>query len=242
MMHITFVNYGIPNVEHSTMSSSAFHWLEVLRNAGYRVSTVLIIPEVDLTGDGAACERRFQKVIDLGIEVHKLPACEVEKRNGSSIFRSFDFIRSFMAPKVSDFFSEVHLAKQMQVILLKLKPDAIFIWGSYAVAATHGTNVAPRFAFVGDPIHVPILYRAQMMSKTKTTLGNVLLKLRLRIKQRADMMLRVLSQCDGVAATASHHAQWIRENGIARCKYLPNMISDWGGRHWQLERRKRLMG
>ena len=49
-------------------------------------------------------------------------------------------------------------------------------------------------------------------------------------------MLELLKDCEATGASASHHAKWFHDNGVKGCRYLPNMVPDWGGDDWEQKR------
>jgi glycosyltransferase involved in cell wall biosynthesis len=237
-MRIAFVAHVVPNVEHSTVTYSAFLFLKALREAGHAVSAVLLLPELGQI-DGqqkATYERWLRELAQIDIPIHILPDNpEVADRH-----RILRRIRSLFWPRVEDFFPWVLAAGKVGDTLVPLRADVIFIFASYSgVAATRRTALAPRFAFVGDPLHLPGLYRQYPpFAPRRSRLSPYVLLYKLYAFQQARMMIRLLAECDGVAGNAAHHVEWLRRNGVPQCKYLPNMVPDLGGTDWQSRRKQ----
>lgn len=238
-MRVAFVYDEVPNLEHSTDTTCAFLLLNAIMEAGHDLHVLLFLPSHSLISDPTTRQRWLDqlasRVPNLRIESGDVLARPIS--HGQA--RRLGLARQLLLPQLENYFPHMQLRPQVEKHLRSVSPDVVFLWGNWPpVAATHNLGIAPRLAFVGDPPHMPALYRLRPPLSPQSTL----LSLRywasvLRLRQQGRMSVALLSRCEGTAATAAHHAEWFRRNGVPRCKYLPNVMPDWGGANWR-ERRK----
>ncbi|MEE9286117.1 MAG: glycosyltransferase, partial [Dehalococcoidia bacterium] len=184
--------------------------------------------------------RWLRELQEEGIPVEVLPGDPPPSPALGQVRGRLARLRRVLRPRIDDVFPHVALAGEMSAALARVRPDVIFLWGGYeGVAATHGTDLPPRFAFMGDPVHLPGLARSRPpLAAARPTWSPSRMLTRLEVMRQAQVMVRLLARCDSVAATAAHHAAWFRRRGLAQCRYLPNMAPDWGGVHWERRRQE----
>lgn len=237
-MHIAYVYNEVPNCEFSTDTYCAFLLVRMLKEAGHRVSLVLLLPEKNLIVDRQTRSRWLRDLDILGVEVTIFPGDIAEKSDGIFSKPPFLTVRRLFFGRLDDYFPHVQLAKTVEPILKTLSPDLIFVWGNWPpLAAVHGIRLAPKFAFVGDPPHAPRACRIEppFVDKKNFFSFQGLIE-RLYITQLAQMTVQLLSECAAVACTSAYHAEWFRSHGLRHCKQLPNIIPDWGGQDWKQKR------
>ena len=239
-MRVAFVYNEVPNREHSTDTNHAFLLLEALAGAGHEVLCVLLLSDKSIISDDATRGRWLEELKGLDVDVRVMPVGRPTRANFAHGMGRKQLIKTLLRPDVADWFPYVELAPQVEEFLKPISPDAIFLWGNWPpIAATHGLNVAPRFAFVGDPPHVPASFRSQPpFAPKKPIFSKTLWHFKLRMFLLARMTVRLLSQCQSVAACAAHHAEWFRQHGLPTCKYLQSIVPDWGGQDWEERRRQ----
>lgn len=248
-MRVAFVYNEVPNREHSTDTHCAFLLLKTLVDAGHDVQAVLLLPEKSIISDSATRKRWLQELGELKINIRILPGDPPPNAHTSlpktywfrgqwRLDRLLGHVRNvyrLLNPRLVEYFPHTALAPIVGTPLRSLSPDVMFIWGNWpALAAVYGLQIAPKFAFMGDPPHLPDYYRSRPPFVSKQP-G---LSFKLWTFNLARMTIRLLAECESVAVTAAHHAEWFRKNGLPHCKHLPNIIPDWGGADWQ-ERRQR---
>jgi hypothetical protein len=135
-----------------------------------------------------------------------------------------------LVPKDDDLLPGFRKRDAVREVLEKVKPDALFMYHWDALAATHGIHEVPKFGGVGDPAHLPYLFRRQFYrhygsgsvpAQIKGALVERFLSWRLR-----QVMNTLLLGCDACGAFAAHHASMFREMGIKECRYLRTPILD----------------
>ena len=238
-MRIAFIEPEVPNREFSTVSHCARLFLDALQRADHEVTAVLPLPSRSMISDDLTRQRWIQELKDDGIPVVVTPGDPPAAPPLTGLAWRRNQARRLLRPIIADYFAHVGLRDSMAAALAPLRPDVLFIWGGYeGVAASHAIDIAPRFAFMGDPGHLPGLYRERppiVGSRWPTSPRFALY--RLEARRKAQVMNRMLRQCEAVGATAAHHAEWFRTHGVPQCVYLPNMVPDWGGPAWR-ERRQ----
>jgi len=237
-MNISIVYNEVPNKEHSTDSYCAFLIIKALSEADHNVFVTLLLPQKCIIGNDQARKKWLEKLEELDIKIKILPGDYPQEKKYQGMPKIADMLRRIIFPKLIDYFPHVMLSTELEKHLKALHPDVIFSWGNWPpVAALHGIDFVPRFVFVGDPPHKPASYRNRppfipireifSLKKWYSDLRYFLL---------GKMSVRLLSEFDAVAATAAHHAEWYRNKGVKNCKYLPNIVPDWGGLQWEKKR------
>ena len=239
-MRVALVYNDIPNREHSTDSYCAFLLVKAMAEAGFDVVAVLLLAEQGRPGDPVTRRRWLREFEELAIKVQIIPGDAPRRTYRFPGGRVANAVRRLLWPDISDYFPHTTLSGELDAVLRALSPDVIFVWGNWpAVAATYGLDLAPRFAFVGDPPHKVGSYRTRPpFVSSSTALSPRTWYVRLSLVHLARFAVRLLSEFKSVAATAAHHAEWFRQNGLPQCKWLPNIVPDWGGPDWQERRRQ----
>jgi glycosyltransferase involved in cell wall biosynthesis len=233
MMKVAFLYNAIPNREHSTATYCAFLLLKAMVDRNCDVQAVLLLSQDSSICDDATSERWLEELKKLMITIHVLP-WETPKLPSSN------FIRKLTTPRVVDFFPQATLMPRLSKFLKGLSPDVIFIWGNWPVlAAIYGADIAPKFAFMGDLPFESVYYRSRtpFVSKIALFSPKILYSRTVIPYALRKITIRMLSRCNFVALTAAHYAEKLRRLGLSNCRYLPNIVPDWGGEDW-LERRQ----
>jgi hypothetical protein len=170
---------------------------------GHSVTVIaLSYPTDDLTA--APEEQEVVRATGAGLEVVEVPA---EVAAGSGVFPT------------------ARLAPAVHAALERVAPDALFVYHWDTLAAT--PPVAPRFAAVDDPWHLPNLRRWQharpmptraYLRWTLDTLSGV--------GPATRAMVGLLNECEDAGAFQAETAAWLRQKGARRCDYLPAPVVD----------------
>lgn len=115
----------------------------------------------------------------------------------------------------------------MEEALVRIAPDTIYAYHWEAVAATHGTRVAPRFSVVVDPSHSSFLYRwASIARRGKPWALRMLPLVYAYLRVSPHTMVELLNDCEASADLAAHHAAWLRRRGAKECRYMRTPVPD----------------
>lgn len=119
----------------------------------------------------------------------------------------------------------------LAVRLDDLKPNAVIAYHWDALAAVYGWHGAPRLGLVGDPLHLPRLFRREMMKRYGSHAKGIvalweMAKDRLIVSRLTQAMNLLLRDCNACGAFAAHHAEMFREMGIENCRYFPTPVPD----------------
>lgn len=234
-MRVAYVYDTVPNTEHSTDTTCAYLLLRAMSEASHRVRAFLLLPAEPRIGDVDDRRRRMRRLEGMDVDVTVLPG-DPPGGDGESSFlaRGIRRLGCVARPSVEDFFPHALLRPRLEGPLRSFDPDVVFVWGNWpALAATHELRGANKFAFMGDPPHLPDWYRTRppFVDRWRTLSPRIWLT-RLHLWRRAQMARRLLQDCTRVAATAAHHAEGWQDQGID-CQYLPNVVPDWGGENWR---------
>lgn len=113
--------------------------------------------------------------------------------------------------------------------LEKLRPDALLLYHWDALAATWGVNRWLKVGLVGDPVHLPSLFRREFRNDVASNkFGRVKgwLYQRLLESRQTSAMVNMLDECQVAGAFAAHHAQMLRHWGVKHCRYFRSPVPD----------------
>jgi hypothetical protein len=115
--------------------------------------------------------------------------------------------------------------------------EVAFVYHWEALAATRTLDV-PRVAGVGDPSHLPHLYRwREQLPSVAALKGST--QIQAAVRREPAMMVELLNECTAYGAFAAHHAEWLRQRGATRCRYLRTPVPDDPGTDWAQARKPR---
>jgi glycosyltransferase involved in cell wall biosynthesis len=114
-------------------------------------------------------------------------------------------------------------------LLDKIKPCAILAYHWESLAAVYSVKRFPKIGLVGDPIHLPTLYRLDFKQKFGChpmflLFQNLMFK-KIFLKKQKTQMKALLKSCSLSGAFAFHHAEMFRGWGI-NCRYFRTPIID----------------
>jgi len=125
-------------------------------------------------------------------------------------------------------------AERVRDAVEALDLDVAFVYHFEALAASRLLTV-PRFVGVGDPSHLPALYRWRDAWPSAAAVRQ-LPRLQAVLRAQPRLMAALLRECAGSGAFAAHHAAWLRAHGAPGCEYLRTPTPDAGGPRWREER------
>ena len=236
-MHVgLLIAGGVPNPTTGGGALTAYSVLRYALDSNHRV-TVFALHDAeyyDPTGTDAAS--RVAHLRDLGAEVVPIPsgagaAVNAAPRDARSR------LRRALSPRLSDLYPHVVDGPAVRTAVAESGCDVVFVYHFEALAASRGLAV-PRVAGVGDPTHLPKLYRwRDALPSPQALRGSLQMQAILRRQPRA--MAALLEECAAYGAFAAHHAEWLRRHGAPRCLYLRTPVPDEVGPGWAEARRRR---
>jgi hypothetical protein len=196
-----------------------------LATAGHQVDCVVLHDEEYFDPQGATLEQRVTSLESHGIGVHTLMSKAGTVREEAS--RSWR-ARAGRAHRPADAELYPHLldAESVRSIVDGLEPDAAFAYHFDVVAASR-LIAAPRVAGVGDPTHLPALYRLRRELPHPRAV-RYLLAQQGHFRHQRHLMVKLLNECAASGAFAAHHAAWLRRRGVAGCEYFRTPVPDPG--------------
>ena len=243
-MHIAVVVENIPDPATGGGAITAWTLTKFLAGRKHWVTNVLILQRSTL--DDPVAQMRMKALADLDVDVIPvtvdLPDTSGVPHNSDLPNRLVAAVHRTLQPTLENYYPWVSLAPKIEEILRGVQPDVILAYHWKATAATHGLNVAPRFAMLGDP--EPLVHRFRAMihgheterTATRQPLyGRLLSKVTTFVNGRRHpaRMMQLLSGCEAVGFFAAHHAEWVRKNGVPACLYLRTPVPDVTGPEWE---------
>ena len=224
----TIVSTSLPNADSGSGASITLALIaSALRERGHDVSLCpLVYPEY-VTPDGAGHERQLEVATSLGYEV--VPVLSEAWRQ-RPVDRSVSArIRRAWRPEPEELYPQLRDARSVRESVARLAPEAVFVYGFSALAASAELRV-PRFAATSDPPHESLRGRTLRRWREERRPLRILrdavsLQTKLRAYPRLDAQL--LRDCEAVGAFGRHHAESLRRAGIA-CGYYRTPIADPG--------------
>lgn len=230
---------GVPNPTSGGGALTAWTVISYLLSQGHEVAVCALHDREYLDPTGAAAEDRVEALRALGAQVVAIPS------RSADFFRSLpssldDRLRRAWRPADEELYPHLVDAEIVREAVEELEPEAVFVYHFEALAASRALRAFPRFAAVGDPSHLPPLYRWRQAAR-RPSLGTLrsLVRLQALLRNQPRLMARLLNECQAAGAFAAHHAEWLRRRGVAGCRYLRTPVPDEAGPQWR-ETRDRL--
>ena len=173
---------------------------------------------------------------DLGVRVETIPYADREIRSGSRSRR----LAGMLLGELRSYYPWAALKRSVGDALTNIRPDAVFAYHFEALAAIDGLGLENVVGGVGDPTHLPELYRLRMRDKRSFTgLPGSTVKQVLNRWGYPRSIRRLMNQCAVQGAFAAHHADWYARNNLRNTRYLRTPVWDPVGNGWAALRRER---
>jgi len=220
--YFVVITDSVPHCFHGGGGITAYAAVNAMAKAGYKV-TVLALSHTLFTS-GKTEQELIGVLQNRGIEVIIAPSeCQRNIHVLNLKRMKFSWKRFFPGINSCDFVSK---------FLQKRKPDAVFMYHWNSIASTYGIKDYPKLGVVGDPVHLPYLFRKEFDSRyakhNRFSLSvmkeNLIEKYRLSLLMTG--MREVLLDCDARGAFAAHHAKMLEEIGIKDCLYFRTPVMD----------------
>lgn len=239
-MHVgLLISGGVPNAVSGGGALTAYTVLRHALDAGRRV-TVFALHDVDYYDPtGAGVDSRIAHLRELGADVVPIPSRAAAAVDGAPRdMRSR--VRRAVSPRVSEIYPYAVDASDVADAVAASGCEVVFVYHFDALAASREI-AAPRVVGVGDPTHLPKLYRWRDGLPGASAVRSTL-QIQALLRRAPQLMVELLDECASYGAFAAHHAEWLRRRGAARCLYLRTPVPDEAGTDWASLRRERVDG
>ena len=214
----SFVFDNIPDISHGGGAVTAYNILSILCEKFDLVYFVILYKVSDKNISD------FKNKFSLKYSNYKLIFCDLPHPIDEKVSQVFFFNRNKI-------FNSWKYSKKIESILKNLDIDFLFAYHWEALAAITKFKECPKFLLVGDPIHLPILFRGLFYSKNKSifSIGYLIQKYieLTRIPVMKKGMSELLNQGTITGAFAFHHTKDF--NNICsnhKCIYINTPMSD----------------
>lgn len=233
-MHIAVVTEGIPNNKYGGGALTAWSLIHSLKDAGHRVSAVLLVHRDLSLGDEPAWR---EALVSSGVELEEIDLPDGTVPNVSLLRRKAMTLRKLLRPTLVDFNPGVVVAPKVESVLARLRPDATFAYHWVAAAAISTSESAPRLAVIGDIDHLIWYYRWKYTPvRLDFSYAALLLQVVVTRPQLPELLIDLLARFEASGSFAAHHAAWLRERGVRDCRYFHTPVVDPLGREWRQRR------
>lgn len=220
-MRIAVLAGGVPNPTSGGGALTAWSVIRHLTDRGHEVTVLPLVRPDDADPSGLGAERRLDALRGIGVSVRPVPS-----RAGEPGARS----------RSANLFPTLVDADAVREAVAAVDPEAVFVYHFEALAASRLVD-APRLAAVGDPPHLPALYRWRAEPKPRDLHRlRTEIAVRRHARRQERITVALLRECDAAGAFAAHHAAELRQAGVDCCQYFRTPIPDPVGDAWRQER------
>jgi glycosyltransferase involved in cell wall biosynthesis len=227
-MRTALLATAVPNPDSGSGASITLALIaEALRDRGHEVAFCPIVYPEYVTPDGADHERQVEIASSLGYEVEPVVSAAWGERR---VDRSFGArLRRAWRPEPDELYPQLSDAEAVCETIERLLPDAVFVYGFSALAASTRLAV-PRFAATSDPPEESLRGRTVRRWRERPNPFRVVREaahLQAAIRAYRRLAVELLRDCEAVGAFGPHHAESLRRAGIP-CAYYRTPIADPG--------------
>lgn len=214
MKKLVFVNETIPHTEHGGGGVTAYSIIEGIVNNGIDVFIVV------LKGSEDENLRHSRKIEKLGAKVIFL---NIKDNIASTSF--FSKVKNTLNFSFDSIFPNVKHAVIVKQQLDVISPDFVLAYHWEAASSLYQIQGYIKVAVVGDPIHLPSLFRRSLyrrldheMSFKKKLIYWLFDKF--LVKEQISGMVKLLNDFNISGAFAAHHASELENFGVSKCRYF----------------------
>ena len=216
-VRVVFVNDSVPHCFHGGGGVTAYSMVKALAGRGLDVNVVALASSQH---NGNAREKDHIQHLksELGVGVNILKPSE-----GPRGRRRW--------PTFKDQFPSVHQAGALSKRVDDLRPDVLLGYHWAALGAMYNVAGKLKLGIVGDPVHLPELFRREIFKRSKAR-KSVTRKIRERllsgwnVKTQERGMVKLLNSCARSGAFAAHHAEDLQRWGAVNCQYFRTPTPD----------------
>jgi glycosyltransferase involved in cell wall biosynthesis len=224
----TVLATALPNADSGSGASIVLELiLATLAERGHEIALCPIVYPEYSTPDGANWERQLVHARALGFEVEPVFSEAWRPREARSSTGAR--VRRVWRPEAQELYPTLRDAPAVRAALQSLRPDAVFVYGFEALAASRDLT-QPRFAATSDPPHVALRERTVRGWRERRRLVAIAregLALQAALRAHRRLTRELLRDCEAVGAFGQHHANWLRRLGIV-CDYYRTPVADPG--------------
>ena len=218
--HFAIIADTVPHCMHGGGGITAYAAARAIRDRGHDVTVIALTP-CHYTG-GMSEESHVTHLEGLGIRVDRLEG-------------SFDLSRRSiwkrLAPAYTDLLPGFSMRAELRPRLEKERVHGILMYHWNALAALHHIHIAPKIGLVGDPLHLPHLFRREFLRRNSEleSLVGIIKRLAhnaLIAPKQIAVMKTLLRDCDIGGAFAAHHAVMLSDLGGRECQYFRTPTPD----------------
>lgn len=227
------IGSGVPNPTTGGGALTAYTVLRHLLDEGHEVAVVGVFEQDYYDPAGATAAARIAHLRELGADVVPVPSAAPDVLNRAPTDLRSRAHRAWR-PSDEELYPYLVDAERVRDAVADLGVDVAFVYHFEGLAASRLVDV-PRLAAVGDPSHLPSLYRFRDARPRVAALRQVP-RLQAILRHQPRLMATLMRECAAAGAFAGHHAAWLREHGVPGCEYLRTPVPDAGGLDWRARR------
>jgi hypothetical protein len=227
-LRTALLSTAVPNPDSGSGASITLALIAAaLRERGHEVSVCPIVYPEYVTPDGAGHGRQVEIGSSLGYEVEPVVSDAwrqrpVDRGLGARLRRAW-------RPEPAQLYPQLHDAEAVRAAIERLAPDAVFVYGFTALAASTRVGL-PRFAATSDPPEASLRGRTLRRWRERPhplRIAREAVSLQAALRAYPRLAVELLRECEAVGAFGRHHAESLRRAGIA-CGYYRTPIADPG--------------
>lgn len=146
-------------------------------------------------------------------------------------------IRRTISTPIEAYFPWAFLRGEVEAVLRRIVPDAIFCFHFDALSSFYGTQIAPVVLVAGDLWFDPPYYQWRLMPSSMRKFFIDGPRQWLSIYTGRKLMVDMMRTCTRYGCVAAHYAAWFRKHtSLKDTAYFPIPTPDPVGPHWQSAR------
>jgi glycosyltransferase involved in cell wall biosynthesis len=221
MHKILIIIDTLPNIYHGGGGITAYSVINSLISEGHKVDLLALNPNIHNYENRSDSDYE-KELYKIGVHNIKILNIIVDKK--INIYRKF-------FPRVKDLFTSFYKSSEIKEFLHLGSYDGLFAYHWDAIVSIQQITNIPKLGIVGDPIHLPYLYRKEYYKRVNISKFNILfvkqwLLEKTQISRKIKIMNMLLKSCNVSGAFAAHHAFDFQNSGVDNCKYFRTPVYD----------------
>ncbi len=212
---------SIPHIHHGGGGVTAYSIARVLLGRGHQV-TIICLVSSRFNGPEKTEEEHVEHLESLGAEVVII--------NSETPSLKFNRLMAKVLMKPDNTFWGLAFQARVRALLDKINPDAILAYHWNSVASLYSYRAAPKMGVVGDPAHLPRLFRNLFQARYGSVAPHrkivQILNSLFWERKIINWMAAYLNDCEICGAFASHHATMLKSWGAINCQYFKTPTPD----------------
>ncbi len=214
------INTIPPSLSHGGGGVTSYAALMGFVESGYKVEVIVLVGDEDESYDS------IRELKEKGVDFHFLDLNTNALENGF-----FSRIKKKIVPSLQDILPVYKLKKFVREKLDEIQPDVVFAYHWDSLCLIYELKNYKKIGLVGDPIHLPYLFRKEFAGRNSTGLLRIYNKFLngvsgIQVRSQIKYMVKMTNSCDVGGAFAAHHANDLRAAGAIDCKYICTPVPD----------------